>query len=149
MAPAWELQTDRRRPMTACAGAPDGEIDAVLALVERVESSLARGRRAGSERPAADELVARVTRMLGALRDAPEPSDATGRHTEADADADADAAADAELLAALHVFRNAAFAFRRMADATGSREAALASACLGMIQQGHDHLDRFRRASDT
>ncbi len=125
--------------MTACAGAPDGEIDAVLALVERVESSLARGRRAGSERPAADELVARVTRMLGALRDAPEPPDTTGRHTEA----------DAELLAALHVFRNAAFAFRRMADATGRREAALASACLGMIQQGHDHLDRFRRASDT
>jgi hypothetical protein len=49
----------------------------------------------------------------------------------------------AELVSALNVFRNAAFAFRGLAGSTGNGEEELVAACAAMIEQGRDHLQRF------
>ena len=56
---------------------------------------------------------------------------------------DADPEAQAELVAALHTYRNSAFAFRRFAGATGNGADALALACADLLGQGHDHLQRY------
>ena len=115
--------------MTESAEAPADRLAAVLALVARMESSLAAGD-PGAGLPAADELVGHVSGMIGEGRDHPE-----GHRGPSEA--------HAELLAALYVFRNAAFAFRQLAHATGKRERALSGACAAMIDQGRDHLRRF------
>ena len=74
--------------------------------------------------PQANLLVAATTRLLDDLRHDP--------------------AIDPELTAALQVYRNAAFAFRRLARPSGDEtNAAIASACATLIEQGHDHLQRF------
>ena len=75
---------------------------------------------------AADQLVAATARLLEELQHDP--------------------AIDPELTAALQVYRNAAFAFRRLARTRGDEtNAAIASACATLIEQGHDHFQRFIR----
>ena len=59
-----------------------------------------------------------------------------------------DPSAQAELVAALHTYRNAAFAFRRCAGATGTGADALALACAELLGQGHDHLRRYDARRD-
>lgn len=49
----------------------------------------------------------------------------------------------AELAAALQVFRNAAFVFRQLSGHKGEANEALLTTCVGLIEQGHDHLGRF------
>lgn len=61
---------------------------------------------------------------------------------------DADPEAQAELVAALHTYRNAAFAFRRFAKASGTGADALALACAELLGQGHDHLRRYDAHQD-
>jgi hypothetical protein len=49
----------------------------------------------------------------------------------------------AELRAAAGVHRNAALAFRRLADPTTGREETLARACESLLEQGEHHIARF------
>jgi hypothetical protein len=54
---------------------------------------------------------------------------------------------DTELVAALRVYRNAAFAFRKLADPTEDTDSTLVSACIALIEQGdlllQSHLNRL------
>jgi len=43
---------------------------------------------------------------------------------------------DTELVAALRVYRNAAFAFRKLADATEDTDSMLVTACVALLEQG-------------
>jgi hypothetical protein len=74
---------------------------------------------------AANQLVTTTTQLLDDLRHDP--------------------AANVQLTAALQVYRNAAFAFRGLFGATEERRAAMAAACSTLLDQGHDHLERFAR----
>jgi hypothetical protein len=53
---------------------------------------------------------------------------------------DHDPGAPGELVAALRVYRNAAFVFRRLAADTRGLDPRRVAACAAMIGQGHDHL---------
>ena len=58
-----------------------------------------------------------------------------------------DLGAEAELVAALRVFRNAAFAYRRVVGATGDPDPSKAEICEAMIEQGKDHYQRYTISS--
>ncbi|MGH9297459.1 MAG: hypothetical protein ACRDZP_05725 [Acidimicrobiales bacterium] len=59
-----------------------------------------------------------------------------------------DALAAIELSAALHVYRNAAFAYRRLASTSGQPSTAtgagIASSCRSLLAQANHHLAAFR-----
>jgi hypothetical protein len=112
--------------MTGSANQPTGGLHSVEAAVAGLEASLETGGLLAGV-AAADELVEVTSELLEHVRDHPghEPH------------------AHAELVAALHVFRNAAYAFRTLAGAVREPDEGLASACAAMIEQGHDHLRRF------
>ena len=97
-------------------------LKAVTRLVRILEAGLERGDFHGHT-SAAHQLVEATTRLLDELRHDP--------------------AIDVELTAALQVYRNAAFAFRRLAVATEENNIAIASACATLIEQGNDHFQRF------
>jgi hypothetical protein len=75
----------------------------------------------------ADGLVAATTELLDKV-------DRDSRH---------DLDTDAELISTLRVYRNAAFVFRRLADADGEPDPAMRTLCATLIEQGHDHLRAF------
>jgi hypothetical protein len=54
--------------------------------------------------------------------------------------------AEAELGAAAGVFRNAAFAFRSLAEAGVEHRPARSTACATMLEQGDHHVEAFTRA---
>ena len=98
------------------------QLKEVTRLVGILEAGLVRGDFHG-DTSAAHQLVEATTRLLDDLRHDP--------------------AIDVELTAALQVYRNAAFAFRRLATARQEKNPAIASACATLIEQGHDHFQRF------
>jgi hypothetical protein len=51
--------------------------------------------------------------------------------------------AEAELYAAAGVYRNAAVAFRRLAEATGEPDDVLVRACEALLRQGDHHVIAF------
>jgi hypothetical protein len=75
----------------------------------------------------ADLLVALTTQLLDEI-------DRDPRH---------DLERDAELISTLRVYRNAAFVFRRLADADGEPDPGMRTLCATLIEQGHDHLRAF------
>jgi hypothetical protein len=79
----------------------------------------------------ASHLVAACDGLLEWLAGAPAPD---GRND-----------AEAELRATAGVLRNAAFAFRSLADADPSQLSARTEACAAMLEQGAHHVDAFRR----
>ncbi|HEY7947937.1 MAG TPA: hypothetical protein VID75_09680 [Acidimicrobiales bacterium] len=79
----------------------------------------------------ADELVTMTTRLLEEL------------DRERNRDNDNDHEHDAELIAALRVYRNAAFAFRKLAGARDGLDGTLRAACVAMIELGHDHVRAY------
>ena len=94
----------------------------VEASVATLESSLQSGD-LGPGVAAADELVVATTKLLQDLGHQPGYNPTT----------------DAELVAALHVFQNAAFSFRRLAGVTGEPDPDMAVVCADMIEQGRHH----------
>jgi hypothetical protein len=62
---------------------------------------------------------------------------------ELDRDPRHDLERDAELISTLRVYRNAAFVFRRLADAGGEPDPGMRTLCATLIEQGHDHLRAF------
>jgi hypothetical protein len=67
----------------------------------------------------------------------------TGLLDELDRDPSHDLDRDAELISTLRVYRNAAFVFRRLADAGGEPDPAMKALCATLLEQGHDHLQVF------
>jgi hypothetical protein len=104
-------------------GAPrESDLADLRDLVKTLESSLAsRGFKEG--RVTANQLVNTTTRWIGR--------------------ADADQSIDPELGAALQVFRNAAFAFRKLARSNAEAREQLASACATLLAQGSDLLNIY------
>jgi hypothetical protein len=96
---------------------------AVEDLVGIMELALATGDLTQG-RIAADDLVAVTTELLEQIDHDP------GHEPET----------DAEFVATLRVYQNAAFVFRRMSGVTGTPDPAMSSICAAMIEQGHDHL---------
>jgi hypothetical protein len=113
--------------MSGCAANDKKRRLAALSdLVRTIESALkSQDYRRG--RPAANELAATTGRWIDEIQHDP--------------------AIDAELTAALKVFRNAAFAFRQLSKASrGAKNITMASTCATLIAQGNDlllmYLDR-------
>jgi hypothetical protein len=71
----------------------------------------------------ADALVAVTTELLDQIDLVPSP----------------DLDKEAELISTLRVYRNAAFVFRRLADAVGEPDPAMTALCTNLIEQGHYH----------
>ena len=112
--------------MASQTGEPSAELGSLEAAAESLGASLAaRDVDAGGR--AADAIVSLTSDLLVGL-----PLERSGIPE-----------AHAELVAALHVYRNAAFAFRRFAGAAGAGDDGLAIACAEMLGQGHDHLQRY------
>jgi hypothetical protein len=74
---------------------------------------------------AADHLVAVTTHLLDQIRHDPNT--------------------DVELAAALQVYRNAAYLFRKLARPGSEVDAEMPGVCQTLIDQGNDHFDRFVR----
>ncbi|HXQ59648.1 MAG TPA: hypothetical protein VN799_06105 [Acidimicrobiales bacterium] len=112
------------------SGWSDDLVDRLRSIQDEVtgiQSALGGGHLArGTD--SANQLVAMATELLEDL----------------DRDRSRDHNHDAELIAALRVYRNAAFAFRKLAGAGGESEEALRLACTAMIEQGHDHSRAYR-----
>jgi hypothetical protein len=90
-------------------------------MVSTIGSALVTGNlEAGAA--AALELVAFTSRWLEELEPAVSEDDET----------------EAMLVATLRVYRNAAFAFRKLAGVNGSPDPAMADVCSAMIEQGHE-----------
>ncbi len=105
--------------MTAWADDSARRLRSVEVMVVGMHSALVGGDLAGGG-ASADEIVAVTTEML-----------------------DHDHEPDAELVATLRVYRNAAFAYRKLVDAGGETDPGLAAACDALIEQGHDHLRAY------
>jgi hypothetical protein len=102
-----------------------GPLRPVTTAVARLQSSLgALDLQEGVS--AANEIAAGADHLLKRIRSSP------GRHSER----------LAELAAALEVFRNAAYVFRRLSE-KGEHDEVLTSTCGALIGQGQDHLRRF------
>jgi hypothetical protein len=98
-----------------------GRLDSVQTRVSAVGSALASGNlQAGAE--AARELVALTTAWLEELEPAVIEDDET----------------EAMLIATLRVYRNAAFAFRKLAGVNGAPDPGMADVCGAMIEQGNE-----------
>ncbi|MGH9918169.1 MAG: hypothetical protein ACRD6W_04770 [Nitrososphaerales archaeon] len=102
-------------------------LDELQELVDRIESSLGRGR-PDAELAMADDLVSITQQLLAAIDQNP------ARDLEA----------EAELVAALRVYRNAAFALRRLASGAQEADPSLVEISRNLINQGHDHLRLYR-----
>ena len=114
---------DGRRPVTPRADDPTGYLRSVADQVSGMESALVTGNLAAGT-AFANALVAVTTELLDSI----------------DLDPNRDPEKDAELVSTLRVYRNAAFAFRRLAGASGEPDPALETVCAALIEQGHDHL---------
>jgi hypothetical protein len=104
----------------------DDETNSLRSVADKVaemEAALTTGQVATGT-AFADQLVALTTELLD----------------EIDRDARHDLERDAELISTLRVYRNAAFVFRRVADAGGEPDPAMRKLCASLIEQGHDHL---------
>jgi hypothetical protein len=86
-----------------------------------------------SGQASADETVAVTTRLLEKFN----------LERDHDHDRDHDHEPDAELVASLRVYRNAAFAFRKLADVRGGPDPTLETACTALIDQGHHLLQAY------
>ena len=109
--------------MTCWADDATGPLRSVVELVTRMEAALVQGR-VTLGAAFADELVSVTTQLLDEL-------DLDPRH---------ELERDAELISTLRVYRNAAFVFRRLADAMGEPDPEMETLCATLIHQGHDHL---------
>jgi len=110
---------------------PIGRLRSVEEKVAGVQSALGPGGLAAGT-ASADELVALTTELL----------------EELDVDRHQDSDADAELLAALRVYRNAAFTFRKLAGSDPGSDPPLRAVCQAIIEQGHDHLQAYLDVRD-
>ena len=119
VAKLWgQAEGDRRR----VSGWPEdltSRLSSVQDKVATMEASLGTENLAAG---AAHELVVLTTGLLEEL----EP-----RATH-------ESDAEAKLIATLRVYRNAAFAYRKLAGVSGESDPAMASVCLAMIEQGHE-----------
>jgi hypothetical protein len=112
---------DDRRLVTSWAEDLTGRLRSVQCKVAAIESALGtENLRTGAE--AAHELVVLTTGLL---------EDIELRATD-------DSEAEAKLIATLRVYRNAAFAYRKLAGVSGESDPAMASVCLAMIEHGHE-----------
>ncbi len=112
--------------MTAGADGPTDRVRSVQSMVKGMQSALVAGDLA-SGTTAADEIVAVTTDLL----------------EELDLDRHHDCEPNPELIATLRVYRNAAFAFRKLADVGGGTDSALLTACAALIDQGQDHFRAY------
>jgi hypothetical protein len=112
--------------VTAWADDPAGHLRFVQDKVAGMQSALITGDLSSGE-ASADEIVAVTTQLL----------------QEIHLDGDRDHELAAEVVATLSVYRNAAFAFRKLADARGGPDQTLVTACAALIDQGHDHLRAY------
>ena len=112
--------------MTQGADDATNSLRSVADKVAEMESALITGQVAAGT-AFADALVAVTTELLDEL----------------DRDPSHDLERDAELISTLRVYRNAAFVFRRLADAGGEPDPAMRTLCATLIEQGHDHLRAF------
>ena len=112
--------------MTAGAEDSTGRLRSIQAMVVGIHSALVGGdlEEGGAS---ADKIVVITSEMLEMVN----------------LDRDHDREADEELVAALGVYRNAAFAYRKLVDAGGETDSGLATACDALIEQGHDHLRAY------
>ena len=110
---------------------PGARLGSLEAAAQSLGTALA-ARAVDEGTAAADAIVALTSELL----------------IEYSVESDTDPGAQAELVAALHTYRNAAFAFRRCAGATGSGADALGLACAELLGQGHDHLRRYDASRD-
>jgi hypothetical protein len=110
--------------VTGGVGETDGRrIAALIQLVEAVEAALETKDYRGG-RTLANQLARSTSAWIDETQHDPE--------------------ADAELTAALKVFRNAAFAFRQLSKASrGARNITMASTCGTLIAQGRDVLQTY------
>jgi hypothetical protein len=115
------VATHDGRPVTDWTDDPAGRLSSVDHNVRVMESALAsEALPVGSE--AAAELVALTTGLLEEL--------------ELEHSGDPDT--DAKLIATLRVYRNAAFAYRKLAGVSGEPDPAMGDVCAAMIEHGHD-----------
>jgi hypothetical protein len=100
------------RPVTDWIDDPTGRLRSVEHNVSQMES-------VGSA--AAAEVVALTTELLEELEmeEANEPDTVSN------------------LIATLRVYRNAAFAYRKLAGVNGEPDAAMADVCVAMVEHGH------------
>ncbi len=110
--------------MGGSANERDGRLATVERLVQVLEVNL-REQRFDAGQPAANQLVSATTKWIVEIRKDPTVA--------------------AELSAALQVFRNAAFAFRRLGKAGSGTDEGLANTCSTLIHQGKDLLEVHRR----
>jgi hypothetical protein len=108
------------RPVTDWIDDPTGRLRSVEHNVSQMESALANETvSVGSA--AAAEVVALTTELLEELEmeEANEPDTVSN------------------LIATLRVYRNAAFAYRKLAGVNGEPDAAMADVCVAMVEHGH------------
>jgi hypothetical protein len=117
------------RPVSGRADDPLARLKPVADRVAELEAALGTGSLARSI-ASANKLVAGTTTLLEEL--------------DVDHKGHGDDDSDAELIAALRVYRNAAFAFRKLARSGGEPDPTLEAVCSAMIEQGHDHLRVYR-----
>jgi hypothetical protein len=105
----------------------EDDLSLLRQLVVSLEAALEEGDFRGG-RIAANQLATATTRLITQLQHDP--------------------SIDAELSAALQVFRNAAFAFRRLSKAGGPRDGVIATTCATLIAQGNDLLQVYFSARE-
>ena len=121
--------------MTSWPDDRTGRLHSVQTMVSAIDSSLVTGDlEAGIA--AAQELVELTTGWLEKLEPAVSADDET----------------EAMLVATLSVYRNAAFAFRKLAGVNGAPDPVMTDVCNAMIEQGHELralLDRDSRGRNS
>ena len=100
----------------------DDDLSILQRLAVSLEAALRESDYKGG-RPVANQLAAATTRWITEFQHDP--------------------TVDAQLTAALQVFRNAAFVFRRMSKAGGPKDDGIANTCATLIAQGNDLLEIY------